>query len=71
MTVGQLIEALGEYNRTLYVHVEINRNIIPVLSVVRHTNLPTLTLEIDQDEVQCVLDDYVEDHRDADEDSES
>jgi hypothetical protein len=62
MTVGQLIEALGEYNRTLYVHVEIDRSIIPVLSVARYTNLPSLTLEIDQDEVQCVLEDYLEAH---------
>ncbi len=62
MTVGQLIEALGEYNRTLYVHVEIDGSIIPVLSVARHTNLPSLTLEIDQELVQCVLDDYLEAH---------
>jgi len=60
MTVAQLIEALQEYPPELFVCAEVEKAHIPVLCVFKDSDLPTLTLELDADDVQSFLSDYLE-----------
>jgi hypothetical protein len=71
MTVGQLIEALGEYHPDLMVDVQVEGERVELLSMAKTGGGLWLTLEIDQDEVADILFDYVEEHSVSDGDDES
>jgi hypothetical protein len=71
VTVGQLIEALGEYHPDLMVDVQVEGERVELLSMAKTGGGLWLTLEIDQDEVAGILSDYAEDHQRSVGDDES
>lgn len=62
MTVGQLIEALGEYHPDLMVDVQIGDESVELLSMAKTGGGLWLTLKLDQGQVADILSDYAEEH---------
>lgn len=70
MTVGQLIEALGEYHPDLMVDVQVEGERVELLSMAKTGGGLWLTLELDQGQVAGILSDYAEEHSVSDGDDE-